>query len=456
MRRSKWHFGEADLRFDAVLFAGLDEHKRPSCPTGRLTENSRPILHRIRSARAYPNTDLAVSGACNIGGCGANDARSVLIIDQSGPGLPFYAAISSAIRTTLNSSSATPVSIYVEQLDLSRFSGPVYEQSLQAHFRAKYRDKPVGAIIAVGSAALEYVLRSRAELWPEVPVVFTFVDEPTVARLNLPSDVTGTTVQPHPHNMLIVARAVVPGLKRIALVGDPPERQTNYRNFKKEIPVAAADLEFIDLTGLAMTELKKRVATLPDHTAILYTSIYSDGEGHYYIPADSLALVAEVANRPVIIDIDSLLGRGGIGGFLITGSSIGEEAARVVLRILNGESVSSFPIKNNELTIPIFDWRQLRRWGIDESRLPAGSEIRFRVPTAWDQYRWQIILVAGALLIQTTLIIVLFYEHRRRRNAEATSRSAMGKLAHMNRVATAGELIGFNRPRGQSAVGELW
>ena len=43
-------------------------------------------------------------------------------------------------------------------------------------------------------------------------------------------------------------------------------------------------------------------------------------------------------------------------------------------------------------------------------------------------------------MIQTTMIIGLFYERRRRRDAESTSRSAMGKLAHMNRIATAGEL----------------
>jgi signal transduction histidine kinase len=34
----------------------------------------------------------------------------------------------------------------------------------------------------------------------------------------------------------------------------------------------------------------------------------------------------------------------------------------------------------------------------------------------------------------------LFYERRRRRDAEAVSREAIGKLAHMNRVVTAGEL----------------
>ena len=365
--------------------------------------------------------------------------RSVLIMDQSGPGLPFYAGISSGIRAAIASGSATHVSIYHEQLDVYRFRGPVYEHSLNTHFRVKYRDKPVGVIIAVGPAALEYSLRSRAELWPEVPVVFTFVDTP-LTQLKLPPDVTGNTMQSHPRDMVIAARTVVPDIKRIALVGDPPENQTYYRDLKKEVPIVAADLEFIDLTGLTMSELRKRVAVLPDHTAILYTSIFSDGEGNSLIPADAAALVTEVANRPMLVDLDSILGRGAVGGFITESSLLGEAAARVALRVLNGESASNIPIKESELARPIFDWRQLKRFGISEASLPAGSEVRFRELTAWEQYRWQIMLIAAALLIQTTLIIWLYYEHRRRRNAEADSRSALAKFADMNRVATAGEL----------------
>ena len=54
--------------------------------------------------------------------------------------------------------------------------------------------------------------------------------------------------------------------------------------------------------------------------------------------------------------------------------------------------------------------------------------------------RWQIMFVAAAFLVQMGLIVGLFFEHRRRRYAEITSRTAIGKLAQMNRVATAGEL----------------
>jgi hypothetical protein len=33
--------------------------------------------------------------------------------------------------------------------------------------------------------------------------------------------------------------------------------------------------------------------------------------------------------------------------------------------------------------VPMFDWRQLQRWGIDEARLPPGSRVLFREVSVW-------------------------------------------------------------------------
>jgi C4-dicarboxylate-specific signal transduction histidine kinase len=95
----------------------------------------------------------------------------------------------------------------------------------------------------------------------------------------------------------------------------------------------------------------------------------------------------------------------------------------------------------------------MQRWGVSESRLPPGSEILFREPTAWEKYRWQIVLTAIVLLSQTALIVGLLYEHRRRRTAELEVRQRMSELAHVNRQATVGELSAsmaheLNQPLG--------
>ena len=77
-----------------------------------------------------------------------------------------------------------------------------------------------------------------------------------------------------------------------------------------------------------------------------------------------------------------------------------------------------------------------------ESNLPVGSEIRFRDPNLWDQYRLPILGILAAVLVQSALMAWLIYEHRRRSLAEVQSRNALAELANMNRLATAGQLSG--------------
>jgi signal transduction histidine kinase len=379
--------------------------------------------------------------------------RSMLVLDQSDVRGPFYYEVFSALRSIVAAEAGAPVTIYAESLDLSRFSGPAYEASLRQHLQVKFRDKPIGLVVAVGSASLEYVLRWRRTVWPDAPVVFAMVDEPAVARLKPPPDVTGLVVKLRLSDMITAAHAVVPELRGVAFVGDPWRNQTVYRHWADDIPAATAGMDVIDLTGLPMEDLRKRTSALPNHTAILYSAIYSDGKGTFYPPEDALALVAETANRPIVVSAETLIGTGAIGGFVMRPALIGQTAARLALRILNGESTASIPVGPGDVVRPMFDWRQMQRWGVRSSRLPAGSAILFREPTLWDQYRWQILTVATVLLLQTALIARLVREHRRRNVAEVQARQRMAELAHMNRRATAGEMSAslaheLNQPLG--------
>ena len=367
-------------------------------------------------------------------------SRSILVIDQSDVRGPFYYDVFSALRSTINADSKLPTTIHVESLDFSRFFGTEYEESLKQHFRVKYREKPIGVIVAIGDASLDYVLRWRSALWPGSPVAFAMVDEQTVARSNPSSDVTGLMIKLDLADAIKAARAVVPDLKRVVVVGDRWENQAIFHHWKDQISTIEVDVEISEMIGLTMKELRKRVATLPDRTAIVYSAIYSDGEGTYYPPADALALIVESANRPVVVPAESNIGRGSIGGFVIIPSLIGQSVGKLALRILNGESAANIPPRLGNFVRPVFDWRQMQRWGIGEASLPPGSEIRFREVTAWGQYRNQILLASAAILLQAGLIAWLLLERHRRHRAEMTVRDTISNLAHVNRRATAGEL----------------
>jgi signal transduction histidine kinase len=395
----------------------------------------RKVLMRLLH---YVATILIASLSSAVPTTAATLPGTVLVLNRSIPYTEYFGKVLASFQSTLKAGSDIPITIYSEQLEYNHFKGPEYEKLLYTFIKEKFRSTPIGVIVADGFDALQFAVRLRTELDPAIPIVFSNIDAGTAAELSFLSNVTGTLIKRPVFQALITAKALVPGLKRIAVVGDPLEQQTYRRHYKKEILGIDKDVEVIDLTGLPMSELRKRVATLPEDAAIFYTTFSSDGA-----PSSSnegLALVSEAANRPIVIDQETRLGHGGTGGFLLQAAPIGEATARILLRLFNGESASTIPVVAGEFVKPVFDWRELKQWKIPEDNLPSGSEIRFREHDAWQQFRLQIIAISTAILLQAALISWLVYEIGRRRRAEIQSRGAIAEMTHMNRRAAAGQL----------------
>ena len=413
---------------------------------GRLEESEGSRLRMVCSITVL--VAIGFAAACPAAG---QVRRSVLLLDQGYVGSPWYDAYSNAFRSAFAGRTDEGIVIQAEHLDFGHFSGPEHDDILRAYLLGKYRNSPINVIVAAGPKALEFALHVRGELGSNVPVVFSIVDTATLARLR-PSNATGHILQYTLRDQITSARALVPDLQHVALVGDPLETQSFMDEFRRELPIFSAQLDFIDLTGLSLQDVKRRVAELPENTAIVYTAINVDGAGVSYIPRDALVAIAEVANRPIVIDSETMLGYGGTGGFVASPAALARQTAQLALRVLNGQDPSTIPASIDELK-PIFDWQQLKRWHVSEHRLPPGSEIYFREPTVWEQYWWQIALTLAIVLVQAGLVAVLLLEHRRRQLAEVQSRQRMAELARVMRFSTAGELTAsiaheINQPLG--------
>lgn len=379
--------------------------------------------------------------------------RSILYLDQSDLHGAFYHQVFSAFRARIGAKGEGRTTLYVEDLDLSRFRGDGYREALRQLLSEKYRDKPIGVVVAVGSDTMELVRKWRAELWPNVPVVFTMVEKSDFERSKLPPDVTGNFAQLKLADAVAAARAVVPGIETVVLVGGSWGSQVVFRNWKNEIGTATPGLQVIDLIGLTVDQTRNRVAHLPDRSAIIFSATYSDRDGSFYPPAIALSRVAEVANRPIIVAAETLIGPSSIGGYVLVPGVLGAEAARIVLRVLNGEAAKDIPATLTKAVQPIFNWKQMERWGVSEADLPPGSVVRFRELPFWETYRLQSIGIGAIILIQAALISILLHERKRRNNAEKEARTRMTELAHVNRQATAGELSSsiaheLNQPLG--------
>ena len=177
-------------------------------------------------------------------------------------------------------------------------------------------------------------------------------------------------------------------------------------------------------------------ANLPNDSAIFYFTFGTDAHGGAYADERVLAEIHARANAPMFGAFNVFLGSGIVGGTLMAVDELARNTADVAGRLLDGESPRSIRLPPQARGQSVFDWRELQRWGIAESRLPPGSVVRFRSPSLWSEYKVTMLSAAGALVVQSLLIVGLLYQRRARRRAELESRRNLALATDASRRET--------------------
>jgi len=196
---------------------------------------------------------------------------------------------------------------------------------------------------------------------------------------------------------------------------------------KKELGAYSGRLSFEYTNDMTLHEVEATVEALSEDSAVFYGIFNVDAAG-VILPHDTgLSAVRSISPVPIFGTFDDQVGRGVVGGRLVPLEQMGLEAATIGLAVLRGEP-NRDARKPVELSTPVYDWRELEKWGIDIERLPAGSEIRHRQPSLWDQYAAWIILIIAVVAIESLLVIALLTQRRHRRSAELTQADLSGQL----------------------------
>ena len=377
--------------------------------------------------------------------------RVVLLFDER-PELPGLAQFDAEFVDKFASGSVEHVEVFREAMDLTRFSSDAHKVLLRDYLRKKYADKQINVTLAIRQPALDLLLNSVDPVFPGAAIVFLGVDSTYLDGRSLPPGVSGVLLTRKFAPTLELALRLHPMTENVVVVSGGAEIDTKLLEAaRKQFQPYDGRVSFRYLTALPMQELLKELSQLPPRTIVLYTTFFRDATGQAFVPHDVVDRVSKAASVPVYGFIDQYVGRGLVGGDVYSFAAHGAQAATLALQALGGNTSSGMVVTGSSMVL--FDWRQLQRWKISESRLPPGSEILFREPTVWETYRWQIVTIAAVILAQAALILWLLWEHRRRRKLEVEGRQRIADLAHMNRQATAGELSAsiaheLNQPLG--------
>ena len=332
---------------------------------------------------------------------------------------PFRPLFDKALQQTLNRSGFADTDVYEETLESNRFPGSTHAELFQYYLGQKYAGRQIDVLITVWDAALNYALDHREELFPNAPIV-AVVTRPRTFRSDVP--IAQITAGNNFFDTAELAVKIHPKTRRIAVVdGSLQSNDDVQKEITDQLGPLAPRSRSSYLRDLPLADLIERVRGLPDDSLILYIRQTLKTSTQVITQTEALEQVLGAARVPVYVAAESLVGQGVMGGVVIKNEAMAELAADTAIRVMTGTPARNMSIRQS-LTLPMFDWRQLRRWGIDVNRLPAGTDVRFREYTFWEQNQGY---VAGALtvfLIQSLLITGLLVQRSRRRRAEGALR----------------------------------
>jgi signal transduction histidine kinase len=390
-------------------------------------------------SRAAAASCLLVLLACQV--AVAAESKRVMLLHSFGREFGPWNEYAKAIRTELGRQSPWPLDIVDHSPITARFSDEDAEIAYVEYLRNLYSRHPLDLIISLGAPAARFVQRRRQQLFPATAMLLTAVEQRHVGYSSLTDKDTAVAVF---HDYAAVFENILrllPDTKIVALVNG---KSLLEQFWEGEIGRAAKAFEnrftFKSYSELSFEDILKDAAALPPRSAILWELMSVDAAGIVHEGDAALKRLHSVANAPIFSYQGAFFGPEIVGGPMHSVIDGSRRTVGVAIRILGGEKAGNIRIPASGFAKPKYNWREMQRWSISESRLPPGSEIVFRDPTLWSQYRREILAVLAAFLLQTALIFWLIYEHRRRHVAEVQSRQSMAELTLMNRKAAAGEL----------------
>jgi signal transduction histidine kinase len=381
----------------------------------------------------------------------ADEPKTVLILQSFDQNSKPWSEYSKALRQELERRSPWPVIIEEASVITARADEQNTETQFVGYLHALFDHRPPDLIVTFGALGGAFVQRHRSELFPAIPMILTTIEARRVQSLTLTENDTVVAVRQKIPVLFGNILQLLPNTKTIAVVTGNSERFW-MGEIERELGSLKDRVTLRFYNDLSFDQILKEAASLPPDSAI-YWNQTRVARGEVHDAQRALTELAAVANAPIFTFDDSFLTGEIVGGPMASVSAGTKATTDVVLRVLAGEKPSEIKTPPLEYGPAKYDWRQLQRWNISESRLPPGSEILFREPTVWERYSWQIALVFAVILAQAGLISALLREHRRRQSAEAQSRQRMAELARVMRFSTAGELTAsiaheINQPLG--------
>jgi C4-dicarboxylate-specific signal transduction histidine kinase len=377
--------------------------------------------------------------------------QRILLLEGQSATQPGGTRIFDAFKRRLKEKSPKNYQIYFDHLDLGRFSGKEYRDTVTRFLGDKYKQIPLDLVVPNGRQSLALVVERRDMIAPGARIVYVSVPPSAAGRANLPDDVIGVVIEYNWSETLALAERLQPGARNLVLISGASEADRLWEaEMRNAIAPRLGRYHLRSLTGLPQDELGTELSRLSPDTIVLLTVVFSDRSGRAQVAPEIARRVGQASAAPVYTAVPSLFVEGIVGGYMDSYEAQGAAAADLAIEVLNGRDAATLPRQTRPAHVYQVDARALARWGLREADLPAGTTVMFNDPGIWNQYRGLVLATLLVFSLQTAFAAALLLQRRRRRRAEVLLKESEERMTFTAASANVG-LWQFDR-----ATDELW
>lgn len=356
----------------------------------------------------------------------AEEKKDILLLHSYNQNLGWADEIT---RACVQSFQGEKVDIIIEYMDSKRFSPEIIFPPLEALYRIKYSKHQPEVIIATDNNALRFLRFRKKELFPDVPLVFCGINNYQTDLIDGLEAVWGIKEEIDIQDNINLVLKLFPETKELLVINDlTPTGLENQKDFIQESSSFKGRLDFTFLIDINKESLIKKISSLKKGSVVLLFTFHLDNQGKRFTIEEFLDFICGNCPVPVFSFWEHYLGSGVLGGVMVNGRSQGKVAALLAKKILAGNYPDQAKGPQESPNIPLFDYRQLRKFSVKEKDLPSNSRILFRPFSFLEKYKLHLIFLFALFFVLIISIVVLSFMNFRRLLSEKKARQSQAQL----------------------------
>ena|GEM_PF-575782 len=294
--------------------------------------------------------------------------KRVLFISSYSPSFETFFYQVEGLKSILDVNNVT---LDIEFMDTKRFYTEENYSNFYNSLKYKLDNSDAYDVIIVGDDNALIFVEEFEELFTGLPVIFLGINDIEMARsMSMKSNMTGVLEMVSIEGTLELAKLLQPDAKRVVALTDATNTGQAVLEAYESYDSMDANLSFetLDLSTMTFNDFSLELGKLGSDDIVLLLAVHRDMTGETLSFDEGVEILLDSLDQPVYTLYEFGMGKGLIGGEVVSYRNQGSEAGELTIEVLKGKALEDMELIENT-HVKMLDYSLIERYNLEDIKL---------------------------------------------------------------------------------------